>query len=147
YDSAYIHLERWGHRFGLLVFDECHHLPGPTYATAAVGSLAPFRLGLTATPERADGQEALLPELIGPVVYRREIKQLAGVYLAEYGAECIYGELSREEQERYQRAREIYRRFVEERGISMGGAHGWQRFIQETSRSVEGRAAFQAYRE
>ena len=29
YDSAYIHLERWGNRFGLLVFDECHHLPGP----------------------------------------------------------------------------------------------------------------------
>ena len=29
----------------------------------------------------------------------------------------------------------------------MGGAHGWQRFIQETSRSQEGRAAFLAYRE
>ena len=57
YDSAYIHLERWGNRFGLLVFDECHHLPGPTYAMAAIGSLAPFRLGLTATPERADGME------------------------------------------------------------------------------------------
>src|SRR5207244_9750630 len=28
YDSAYIHLERWGNRFGLVVFDECHHLPG-----------------------------------------------------------------------------------------------------------------------
>src|SRR5579885_343233 len=63
YDSAYIHLERWGDRFGLLVFDECHHLPGPTYLSTAVGSLAPFRLGLTATPERADGAEALLPEL------------------------------------------------------------------------------------
>ncbi len=29
----------------------------------------------------------------------------------------------------------------------MGGPHGWQRFIQETCRSKEGRAAFQAYRE
>ena len=29
----------------------------------------------------------------------------------------------------------------------MGGPHGWQRFIQETCRSQEGRAAFQAYRE
>src|SRR5690349_1061872 len=26
YDSAHIHLERWAHRFGLLVLDECHHL-------------------------------------------------------------------------------------------------------------------------
>jgi superfamily II DNA or RNA helicase len=147
YDSAYIHLERWGNRFGLLVFDECHHLPGPTYATAAVGSIAPFRLGLTATPERADGLESLLPELIGPIVYRREIKQLAGEFLAEYRTERLYVELTPEEQERYQQARDVYRRFVEERHIAMGGPHGWQRFIQESCRSPEGRAAFQAYRE
>jgi superfamily II DNA or RNA helicase len=147
YDSAYIHLERWGNRFGLLVFDECHHLPGPTYLEAARGSLAPFRLGLTATPERADGQEALLPALIGPMVYRREIRELAGDFLAEYRTERVYVALSPEEEERYRQARDVYRQFVAERGINMGGANGWQRFIQETSRSKEGRAAFQAYRE
>jgi superfamily II DNA or RNA helicase len=147
YDSAHIHLERWGNRFGLLVFDECHHLPGPTYMNAAIGSLAPFRLGLTATPERTDGQEFVLTELIGPVVYRREIKELAGDFLAEYRAERLYVELSAEEAERYRQARETYRRFVDEKGIGMGGAHGWQRFIQETSRSKDGRLAFQAYRE
>ena len=87
YDSAYLNMDRLGNRFGFIVFDECHHLPGPTYMAAAVGSLAPFRLGLTATPERADGQEALLPELIGPQVYRREIKQLAGEFLAEFGGD------------------------------------------------------------
>ncbi len=147
YDSAYIYLERWGNRFGLVVFDECHHLPGPTYLIAAAGSIAPFRLGLTATPERVDGQDALLPDLIGPVVYRREIKQLAGEFLAEYRTNRLYVDLTPEEQARYQRARDQYRGFVEERGISMGGKHGWQRFIQETCRSAEGRAAFQAYRE
>ncbi len=147
YDSAYIHLERWGNRFGLIVFDECHHLPGPTYMAAAIGSIAPFRLGLTATPERADGQEVLLPELIGTIVYRREIKQLAGEFLAEYRTERLYVELSAEEQDRYRKAREQYRRFVEEHRISLGGPHGWQRFIQESCRSAEGRAAFQAYRE
>jgi superfamily II DNA or RNA helicase len=147
YDSAHIHLDRWGHRFGLLIFDECHHLPGPSYMNAAVGSLAPFRLGLTATPERADGGEALLEGLIGPTVYRREIKELAGDYLADYRAERLYVELSAEEEARYRQAREQYRNFVEEQGISMGGAHGWQRFIQATCKSKEGRAAFQAYRE
>jgi superfamily II DNA or RNA helicase len=147
YDSAYIHLERWGNRYGLLVFDECHHLPGPAYMAAAVGSLAPYRLGLTATPERADGQEILLPELIGPVVYRREIKQLSGEFLAEYRTRQLWVDLSPEEQERYQKARQQYRTFVEEKNIAMGGPHGWQRFIQETYRSREGRAAFLAYRE
>src|SRR5205085_692295 len=72
YDSAFIHLERWGNRFGLLVCDECHHLPGPSYQLIAAGALAPYRLGLTATPERADGAEAMLNTLLGPIVYRRE---------------------------------------------------------------------------
>jgi superfamily II DNA or RNA helicase len=147
YDSAYLYVERWGNRFGLLVFDECHHLPGPSYLTAAVGSIAPFRLGLTATPERGDGQHTLLAELIGPIVYERDIRQLTGEFLAEYRTERVYVELSAAETERYQQAREVYRRFVEERGIRLGGAHGWQRFIQATCQSPEGRAAFQAYRE
>src|SRR5262245_45424888 len=129
YDSAYIHLERWGNRFGLIVFDECHHLPGPTYAMAAIGSIAPFRLGLTATPERADGMEHVYPELIGPIVYRKEIKQLSGDYLAGYRTQRVYVELPQEEKERYRQAREQYRAFVDARGISMGGPGGWQRFI------------------
>lgn len=147
YDSAYIHLERWGNRFGLIIFDECHHLPGPTYMAAAIGSIAPYRLGLTATPERADGQESLLADLIGPLVYRREIKHLAGAFLAEYETVRRYVSLSDDEQKQYQRARDQYRRFVEERGITFGSPSGWQRFLQETCRSQEGRAAFLAYRE
>ena len=50
YDSAFLHMEHLGARFGLVVFDECHHLPGPSYALAARLCLAPYRLGLTATP-------------------------------------------------------------------------------------------------
>jgi superfamily II DNA or RNA helicase len=147
YDSAAIHVERWGNRFGLVIFDEAHHLPGPTYQTSAVGSIAPFRLGLTATLERADGQETLMPDLIGPVVYRKEITELAGRYLAEYETIRLHVELSREDQQRYLEARNRYRGFVEARGISMGSPQGWRRFLQETYRSPEGRAAFQAYRE
>ncbi len=89
----------------------------------------------------------MLTALIGPTVYRREIKELAGDFLADYRAVRLYVELSPEEEARYTAAREQYRGFVDEHGISMGGAHGWQRFIQETCRSKEGRAAFQAYRE
>src|SRR5262249_42787483 len=42
YDSAYLHMENIGNRFGLIVFDECHHLPGETYQLAAELCLAPF---------------------------------------------------------------------------------------------------------
>jgi superfamily II DNA or RNA helicase len=147
YDSAYIHLDRWGSRFGLVVFDECHHLPGPSYLEAARGSIAPFRLGLTATPERQDGQEYLLESLVGPIVYRREIKELAGDFLAEYRTERLYVELTPQEQQRYQQAREHYRRFCAEHGIHLSSPTGWQRFIQATCRSQNGRAAFEAYRE
>src|SRR5262249_15575388 len=66
-----------GPRSAVLVSDECPHLPGPPYRAAAVGTLAPSGRGLPATPERTDGQEFLLDELIGPVVYRREIRELA----------------------------------------------------------------------
>jgi len=147
YDSAYIHIERWGNRFGLLICDECHHLPGPSYQLIAAGSLAPFRLGLTATPERADGQEVLLSTLLGDIVYRREITQLAGEFLAEYRTLRVYVDLTPEEQRLYRENREKYRAFAFSRGISLGGANGWQRFIVECSRTAEGRAAFQAYRE
>jgi superfamily II DNA or RNA helicase len=147
YDSAYIHLERWGNRYGLVVFDECHHLPSPSYQFAAIGAIAPYRLGLTATPERADGRESLLPELIGPIVYRREIKELAGDFLAEYRVVHVEVDLSPEETERYQQARATYRQFVQDNGISMGSPAGWQRFLQLTVRLPEGRLAFQAYRE
>jgi superfamily II DNA or RNA helicase len=147
YDSAHTHVERWGNRFGLLVFDECHHLPGASYMNAAIASLAPFRLGLSATPERADGLEMLVESLIGPIVYRREIRELAGDFLADYRTERLYVELTEDEAMAYQQARDFYRQFCSDKGISMSSPQGWQRFIQETCRSPQGKAAFEAYRE
>jgi superfamily II DNA or RNA helicase len=55
YDSACIHMERLGARFGLVIFDECHHLPGEMRRDAARMSAAPWRLGLTATPASDSG--------------------------------------------------------------------------------------------
>ena len=146
YDSAYIHMERLGNRFALMVFDEVHHLPGPSYATAAELSLSPFRLGLTATPEREDGGEVRLDRLVGPVVYRREIGELAGEFLADYETRRLRIRLSPEERQEYAESRQIYRDFVTEHRISFGGQGGWARFLMLTSRSEEGRRAFMAYR-
>jgi superfamily II DNA or RNA helicase len=147
YDSAYINMERLGNRFGLIVFDECHHLPGPTYGLAALCSIAPFRLGLTATPERADNAHTQLDALIGPIVYRREITQLRGQFLADYRVMTLYVALSDEERLRYEEARELYRGFVQQSGIDMRRPDGWSKFLYLAFRSPEGREAFRAYRD
>ena len=68
YDSAVINMEFIGDRFGLLIADECHHLPGPETRLAAAMSIAPFRLGLSATPELPPEREAVLFDMLGPVV-------------------------------------------------------------------------------
>ncbi len=119
YDSAYQNVDRLGNKFGLVIFDECHHLPGETYALAARGSIAPFRLGLTATPERADNAHERLDQLIGPIVYRREITQLRGQFLAHYSIETLYADLTPEERFRYDSARLQYREFLSSTGIDM----------------------------
>ena len=146
YDSAYLHMEHIGARFGLIVFDECHHLPGATYALAARLSLAPYRLGLTATPERGDGREAELDELIGPVAYRRDIVELSGSYLAQYETERIGVELAPLERAEYERERRIYLAFLRAQGIRMGTKTGWSDFVMRAARSEEGQRAMTAYR-
>ncbi len=146
YDSAFLHMERLGDRFGLLIFDECHHLPGPSYSQAAEFSLAPFRLGLTATPERQDGEEWRLERLTGGIVYQRHIDELAGEYLSDYETAKLRVSLSEEERKSYLEERQIYRDFVARHRLRLGQPGGWARFLMLTSRSEMGRRAFLAYR-
>lgn len=56
-------------RSGLVVADECHRYAAPFFATALEEHYL-WRLGLTATYTRQDGQNAILDEYFGPVVYR-----------------------------------------------------------------------------
>lgn len=146
YDSAHLHMDRLGARFGLVVFDECHHLPSDASSQAARMCLAPFRLGLTATPERADGRHTAYDELVGPVVYRRDITDLAGQYLAPYDVERLEVPLSAEERARWSAARAEYVGFLRKHGIRMGSPDGWSQFLVRSSASDEGRRAFLAYR-
>lgn len=146
YDSAYAHMEHLGARFGLVIFDECHHLPSESYALAAKLCLAPFRLGLTATPERADGREAGLTDLIGPVAYRRDIQDLSGEYLAEYETLRVAIELTPDERAEYEAERAVYLAFVRQQGIRMGSPRGFMDFVQRGSRTAAGQRALQAYR-
>lgn len=146
YDSAHLHMGRIGNRFGLIVYDECHHLPGPTYGQSAVCALAPFRLGLTATPERADLAHSALDVLIGPIVYRREIAQLRGRFLADYRVETLYVNLSEAERHEYESSREVYRTFLQDHGIDMRRPNAWSQFLMTAHRTPEGRQAYLGYR-
>ncbi len=150
YDSAWAHMEHLGNRFGVVVFDECHHLVADSYALAARLCLAPYRLGLSATPERPDGKDALLDELVGPIVARKEIDELqqdqGGAYLADYDVVTVTVELSVAERAAYDQARATYKNFVLDQRISMGSPDGWQRFLRVAHKSSEGRAAFAAWR-
>ncbi len=146
YDSAHLHMDHLGSRFGLVVFDECHHLPGPSYRLAAEMCLAPFRLGLSATPERSDGRDSELVELIGPVVYEKPILELSGKYLADYVAERIEVELSGTDRDEYEAERAVYTGFLRANGIRMGSPRGFSDFIMRSSRTDEGQRAMKAYR-
>jgi superfamily II DNA or RNA helicase len=146
YASAFRHQERIGNQFGLVIFDECHHLPSEGYKYAAEFAIAPFRLGLSATPERGDGSDSLLEELVGKFVYRLEAQQLAGEYLADYIIERIEVELTDEENASYQRERDIFREFVRAKNIPFGSIDGWKIFVMQSARSEEGRRAMKAFR-
>lgn len=147
YDSAWAHMEHLGNRFGVVVFDECHHLVSDSYALAARLCMAPYRLGLSATPERNDGKDLLLNSLVGPIVLRREITELEGLgFLADYDTETIVVELSPEDRAAWEQARATYKAFLLDANISLGGPRGWDNFIKRASGSKEGRAALAAWR-
>jgi superfamily II DNA or RNA helicase len=146
YDSAHLHVEHLGNRFGLLIFDECHHLPGPSYGQSARLSLAPYRLGLSATPERGDGGHDALEELIGPERFRIEIDQLKGEWLADYDVCTVEVELSDEERRAWEEARATYLGFLRSQGIRVGRPGGWGEFIRRAAGSDGGRAALLAHR-
>jgi superfamily II DNA or RNA helicase len=138
YDSAALY-PRELHRFGMLIFDECHHLPAPTYRLIAEGAFTPLRLGLSATPERSDMAHADLEDLIGPEVYR---------YLAQYQEQRIDVALTSEDAARYAEQRRIYRSFLQRRRIIIRSPEDFQqKLIYMSARDPEARTAMLAWRE
>ena len=147
YHSAAIHAETLGNRYAFLIFDECHHLPTDFFRVIAEYSIAPYRLGLTATPERTDGNHRDLDSLIGQVVYRKGISELSGGTLAQHKVVQIKVKLSPTERQRYDQAREIRNKFLRESNISLSSLDGWQIFVKASARSPAGRRAMLAHRE
>ena len=143
YDSAYRYIDEYGDQFGLLIADEIHHLPAPTYRQIPEMTIAPYRLGLTATYERADDAHELLEDtgLIGPVVYEEEVDELAGEYLSEYETIHMQVELTDDERSQYDEEYGIYREYVDTHDFDLWKAEGYQEFLAHTSYDADGRRA------
>lgn len=146
YDSAANQAEHLGADFGLLIADECHHLPAPAYRFIAEASLAPFRLGLSATFARADGGESIAMALLGKLVHRVGIEALAGEYLSPYEVHSLPVTLTEAEADEYHSARATYLEFIRGQGIRFDRPGGWAQFLMRAHSSDVGRAAFAAYR-
>lgn len=140
YDSAYIYMTQYGNLFSLLIFDEVHHLPSPGYIQIAETSIAPFRLGLTATYEREDGREAMLDAILGPVLYRAGVKELKGRYLSDYQIVRLRVELTPKEEKAYEAMTTEYHGFIKEENLTPYG-QGWKRFIRMSSEEERARRA------
>lgn len=145
YDSARIQAENLGNRFGLLIFDECHHLPSPAYSEMTRSYIAPYRMGLTATPSIEPERHEILKEVLGPVIYSRQIQQLSGDFLAPYRVETIEVDLTDEERAAYEYHREIYQRFRDKVPNLFGAKNSWEKFVMYSYRSAEGRNAIRSF--
>src|SRR6266581_8130246 len=137
YDSAYIRAGELGNRFSLLIFDEVHHLPGESFRQIAEMFTAPYRMGLTATYEREDMLHLELPRLIGGVVYRLKVEDLAGRYLSDFRLEKVNVELTQEEKEEYDRNYRMFTQYLEENRIWLNSPMAFRRFIMRSSRDPD----------
>ena len=66
-------------QYGQIIIDECHHIPAQSFETLLKKCSSKFILGLTATPYRADGHQAIIHMQCGPI--RHEMKAVDGVPL------------------------------------------------------------------
>jgi superfamily II DNA or RNA helicase len=141
YDSAYIRGEELGNRFGLVIFDEVHHLPSTGYSHIAEVFACPHRLGLTATYEREDGLHTELPRLVGGKVYELGVKDLAGTHLSPFEIEKVQVDLTQEEETEYERLHKVFRDYVNLKGIPMNSPSDFTAFIMITNREPDARRA------
>lgn len=70
-------VSRVAHDAGLVIVDECHHVPATTFAGVIDSLPARWRIGLSATPERSDGLGVLIDHHLGRRLFAVAIADLA----------------------------------------------------------------------
>ena len=62
----------WIGEYGMVIVDECHHVPAFTFEAVMKAVPARYTFGLTATPKRADGHQPILNMYLGPIRYQAD---------------------------------------------------------------------------
>jgi len=60
--------------YGMVIIDECHHIPADTFEFVLRAANARYIYGLTATPQRKDGKHPLMYMQCGPALYTVDAK-------------------------------------------------------------------------
>jgi superfamily II DNA or RNA helicase len=147
YDSAYLRADDVGGDFGLVVFDEVHHLGGEGYRDVARLLTAPARLGLTATFERPDGAHEVVADLVGERVYTLDPDDLAGEHLADYEIRRIEVDLTPEERERYEEAQGTFVDYLKRSNITFRSGSDYQELVKRSGTDPAAREALLAKQE
>jgi len=144
YDSAFIRSSFIGNKFAFVIFDELHHLAAPGYRTIAEQFISPYRLGLTATYEREDNLHLDFPKLVGGIVYRLSVNELAkDKHIASFIVEKRYVKLLPEEDIEYHKNYDQYLSYLRELGIRYG-QNGFQKLIMISGKNQYARNALLA---
>ncbi|WP_309484936.1 DEAD/DEAH box helicase [Halorhabdus salina] len=144
YDSAYLQAEEIGDRFGLVIFDECHHLGGEGYRDIARLLAAPARLGLTATFERPDDAHEVVATLVGEPVYRLDPDDLAGEHLAAYDIKRLDVDLTAEERVEYEHNQETFTEYLASSDLNLTSGADYQELVIRSGSDPRAREALLA---
>jgi superfamily II DNA or RNA helicase len=63
--------------YGMIIVDECHHVPAVTFEQILKQATAKYIYGLTATPSRPDGHHPIIFFYCGPVRFSADLKKQA----------------------------------------------------------------------
>jgi len=131
--------------YGLIIFDEVHHLSSKKYSEIARRLVAPYRIGLTATLDMEEKRKETLEELVGNVLEVTEIDELIlEGYLADYEYKIIRVNMTKFEREKYLKAIKCYREYLQMEAPHLKGKEAYlfvikkSKFDEYARRAIEG---------
>jgi superfamily II DNA or RNA helicase len=140
----------YGNFYKLLILDEAHRAGSPAFGEGAIMSVAPARLGLTATYPSEEEQSGpgrwRINDLIGgPITYALTADDLVGEQLANYRTQRIRVDLTADERQLYDRTFAQYMGYVHRQNLLRHFGPNWLYELQRlAARDEEARAALLA---